>query len=73
MWYVSASEGKTHGVGNSSMFLSACLLKSLVLVSQILGGASEKQPGMLMYKMSQEDGFIAPLAAKEEGSELPGS
>lgn len=37
------------------MFLSACLLKSLVLVSQILGGTSEKQPGRLRHKLYQED------------------
>lgn len=56
MWYESASKGNTYGgAGNSSLFLSACLLKSLVLTSQILGGASEKQPGRLRHKMSQED------------------
>lgn len=33
----------------------SCLLKSLVLVSQILGGASEKQAGRVRHKLSQED------------------
>lgn len=36
------------------MFLSARFLKSLVFISQILGGASEKQPGRLRHKLSQE-------------------
>lgn len=57
MWYESAREGDTHGgPGNSSLLLSAHLLKSLVLVSQISGGVSEKQPaGLRHHSLSQEE------------------
>lgn len=47
----------THGEpGNFSSFLSAHLKSSLGVVSQILGGALEKQADGLKHSLSLEDG-----------------